>query len=539
MTKRKPSQQDGNLEYGQKELIIKHKQANPSITLDELAAWTQNKFHLAYKPSKSTMSRTLTRKDQYLGVHAQDRIIRRRRVLTHADLEEALVLWVLQKQHQKLSISREMIREKGKRFAQDLRFGDSIKFSDNWITLFCKRNAFRQFRQHGESGAANIDSPAIQLTIESIRTKIDHYGPRNTYNFDESGLFYNMPPDTTIARQQIEGAKKDKIRISIGFTCNADGSDKWKPLFIGHAKKPRCFERKTGQEHGFLYYNNKKAWMTGSIFQDYLRHFDRHVNRPVLLLIDNAPSHIFEGLELQNVEILCLPPNTTSKLQPLDAGIIATFKKHYRRRQIAWGLDQLDVGENPYKVNQLQAMRWVRMVWNALNPLVIGNCWRHTGLLDTSNNNQSNIAPSLSIDEEMADMEFAADFNNFIRITNIQSAMPLDDFLNPASESDVHEFLTDEQIIETVQQVEDENEEDEEQLAPPSPYLNIPKSNRIVILAQTIAFIENTPDGWKKEQQNTVQCLRRMQRDLRNEVIREQEEKRTQTSITSFFNRIN
>ena len=107
------------------------------------------------------------------------------------------------------------------------------------------------------------------------------------------------------------------------------------------------------------------------------------------------------------------------------------------------------------------------------------------------------------------------------------------------SESDVHEFLTDEQIIETVQQVEDENEEDEEELDLPSPYLNIPKSNRIVILAQTIAFIENTPDGWKKEQQNTVQYLRRMQRDLRNEVIREQEEKRTQTSITSFFNRIN
>jgi DDE superfamily endonuclease len=161
-----------------------------------------------------------------------------------------------------------------------------------------------------------------------------------------------MPPDTTIARQQIEGAKKDKIRITISFTCNADGSDKWEPLFIGHAAKPRCFERKTGQQHGFLYYNNKKAWMTGPIFQDYLRRFDRHVGRPVLLLIDNASSHMFEGLELPNVEIICLPPNTNSKLQPLDAGIIATLKKHYRRQQITWSLDQLDIGQNPCKVNQ-------------------------------------------------------------------------------------------------------------------------------------------------------------------------------------------
>ena len=51
----------------------------------------------------------------------------------------------------------------------------------------------------------------------------------------------------------------------------------------------------------------------------------------------------------------------------------------------------------------------------------------------------------------MADMEFIADFNNFIRATNIQSAMPLDDFLDSANENDVHESLTDEQIIETVQ----------------------------------------------------------------------------------------
>ena len=79
----------------------------------------------------------------------------------------------------------------------------------------------------------------------------------------------------------------------------------------------------------------KKAWMTGVFFQKYLLRLDRHVNHPM----DNAPSHVTEGLILHNIKILPLPANTTSKYHPLDAEIIAAFKKHYHRRQIQWGLD--------------------------------------------------------------------------------------------------------------------------------------------------------------------------------------------------------
>uniref|UniRef100_A0AAV1TAA9 DDE-1 domain-containing protein n=1 Tax=Peronospora matthiolae TaxID=2874970 RepID=A0AAV1TAA9_9STRA len=39
--------------------------------------------------------------------------------------------------------------------------------------------------------------------------------------------------------------------------------------------------------------------------------------------MDNAPSHIVADLELINITVQVLPPNTTSKVQPMDAGIIA------------------------------------------------------------------------------------------------------------------------------------------------------------------------------------------------------------------------
>ena len=51
--------------------------------------------------------------------------------------------------------------------------------------------------------------------------------------------------------------------------------------------------------------------------------------RHILLLIDNAPSHIVD--EYSNIKIQFLPPNTTSKIQPLDQGIIRSVKCAYRK----------------------------------------------------------------------------------------------------------------------------------------------------------------------------------------------------------------
>ncbi|KAF9433612.1 hypothetical protein BGZ76_009206, partial [Entomortierella beljakovae] len=70
---------------------------------------------------------------------------------------------------------------------------------------------------------------------------------------DEAGLYYYMSPDYIISRQQV------KTCLTIALTANADGSEKLKPFFIGHANKPRCFKKKTGTEYGYHYRHNDKA----------------------------------------------------------------------------------------------------------------------------------------------------------------------------------------------------------------------------------------------------------------------------------------
>ena len=127
--------------------------------------------------------------------------------------------------------------------------------------------------------------------------------------------------------------------------------------------------------------------MTGPFFELYLRRFNSYIAhtkmKKVLLIIDNAPSHIYDHLDLAFVEVYPLPPNTTSKLQPLDAGIISSFKRHYRQQQLENALNIIELGQPPYKVDQLTAMCWVRSAWAYISSTVFVNCWRHTTLLNT------------------------------------------------------------------------------------------------------------------------------------------------------------
>ncbi|KFD63849.1 hypothetical protein M514_23997 [Trichuris suis] len=55
----------------------------------------------------------------------------------------------------------------------------------------------------------------------------------------------------------------------------------------------------------------------------------------ILLTVDNCPGHP-QLNRLTNVTLKFVPPNGTSKIQPVDQGIIKTFKMHYRAQLPQW-----------------------------------------------------------------------------------------------------------------------------------------------------------------------------------------------------------
>ena len=55
----------------------------------------------------------------------------------------------------------------------------------------------------------------------------------------------------------------------------------------------------------------------------------KNLGRHVVVILDNASSHD-DTNNYSNTKFLFLPPNTTAKYQPLDAGIIQNFKALYK-----------------------------------------------------------------------------------------------------------------------------------------------------------------------------------------------------------------
>jgi hypothetical protein len=151
--------------------------------------------------------------------------------------------------------------------------------------------------------------------MNRVRDLCKQYRDKDIFNMDETGLFWKLQPDRTLATEAQSGGKKSKDRVTLAFTTNADGSEKMQFWMIGKSKKPRCLKNVNIKLLRMHYRNNKSKWMTGIIMAEFLRWFDRQMRgRKVLLLLDNFSGHelgvqLVGGLEgLTKVRVTWLPP---------------------------------------------------------------------------------------------------------------------------------------------------------------------------------------------------------------------------------------
>jgi hypothetical protein len=99
-----------------------------------------------------------------------------------------------------------------------------------------------------------------------------------------------------------QGYKPAKDRFTLLLGGSAAGDFKLKPLLVYHSENPRAFKGKVRTLLPVIWRSNSKAWVTGTIFQDwfcskfvpavkaYLLK-NNLVLKCVLLLLDSAPGH--------------------------------------------------------------------------------------------------------------------------------------------------------------------------------------------------------------------------------------------------------
>lgn len=119
-----------------------------------------------------------------------------------------------------------------------------------------------------------------------------------------------------------------------------------------------------------------------------LRRFDTYIRitpvNNVYFTLDNFSSHVttvnLEDLSLGNVEFL--HPNTTSKSQPVNAGIIACLNHIYITAQYNRVLDVLDgINKYIYNIDQLTTIKYLDFIFISILNDIIFNFWRSTRLV--------------------------------------------------------------------------------------------------------------------------------------------------------------
>ena len=189
----------------------------------------------------------------------------------------------------------------------------------------------------------------------------------------------------------------------------------------------------------------------------------------------------------------------------MDAGIIAAFKRHYRRFHIQNAVDRDDRGEeNIFKVDQLTAMKWSLAAWKEITPTTISNCFQHTGLFDNGASNDDPV-------EQAVENELVTALNGLL----LRNPMPVDELLNNEAEQEAgHVELTDEEIINLVQAEEETVIENAEEESEP---ITFSKDKKLEGIAVVLSMLDLTD----KTDQIVRSRLRSLQNDLRHQKTRQ------------------
>ncbi|XP_032897989.1 tigger transposable element-derived protein 1-like [Amblyraja radiata] len=327
-------------------------------------------------------------------------VIRKKRAGPIGDMERLLVTWMndqIQK-HKPLSLSTIQAMARSffntlKENSDDPTYTQVFTASPGWFQRFKRRNNFNNVKISGEAASANTEGAAA-FKEELNRIIVDEkYLPEQIFNVDETCLFWKRMPEHTYIHQEsktMPGFKTYKDRVTLLLGGNVAGF-KLKPLLIYHSENPRALKNVSKQTLPVHYRHNRKAWMTLALFADwYLNCFipeareycwENNIPFRILLILDNAPGHPRHiGNMHPYVKVVYLPPSITALIQPMDQGVISTFKAYYLRQMFAQAVGATESGRTLRDFwngfNILDAIRNIVAAWKGVTQKCMNGVWK-------------------------------------------------------------------------------------------------------------------------------------------------------------------
>ncbi|XP_069823956.1 tigger transposable element-derived protein 1-like [Dendropsophus ebraccatus] len=319
------------------------------------------------------------------------------------EMERLLVLWLEDQNQRRIPVSLMVIQEKAWRLFEALKRerreeSESEEFvaSRGWFMRFKERANFHNIKVQGE--AASGDDKAAREFPKALAQIIAEgdYCALQVFNVDETGLFWKRLPNRTYISKEEKSApghKVSKERLTLLLGGNAAGDYKLKPMLVYQAENPRALKGISKAQLPVIWKSNRKAWVTLAVFEDWFNNYfvpsmeryctSKDIPFKVLLILDNAPGHPADVDDFHpNVKVVYLPPNTTALIQPMDQGVIATFKAYYLRRVIGNALQATEKNKDLTlkdfwkKYNILDAVQNIADSWDEVKQTSMNGVWK-------------------------------------------------------------------------------------------------------------------------------------------------------------------
>ncbi|XP_021928117.1 tigger transposable element-derived protein 1-like [Zootermopsis nevadensis] len=229
---------------------------------------------------------------------------------------------------------------------------EKFEASRGWFQRFKDRSQLHNIKVQSEAASADTESAERYPHELATIIEVGGYTKQQIFNVVETALYWKkMPSRTYIAKEEksMPGFKAAKDRLTLLIGANAAGDCKLKPMLIYHAENPRALKNYGKASLPVCYKFNARAWMTEAYCKE------KKIPFKILLLSDNDPGHpgALIGMCNPEINVVFLPANTTSLLQPMDQGVIANFKMYYERRTFAKTINAFnsDTQQHQKKIN--------------------------------------------------------------------------------------------------------------------------------------------------------------------------------------------
>lgn len=212
-----------------------------------------------------------------------------------------------------------------------------------WALNFMKRHKefiSNRFSANITSQRANLNSNTMDTFFDNYKNAIEGISTDCIVNNDETNVTDNPGAKKIIYKRSSKYPERvinaTKTSISIMY-AGATAGTLLQP-YVVYKPKHLWGTWKEGGPQGARYNRSKSGWFNTVCFEDwfliiivpYLR------NKPGAKAVigDNLSSHfsktIVKTCEKLNIRFICLPPNATRLLQPLDVAFYAPLKRYWR-----------------------------------------------------------------------------------------------------------------------------------------------------------------------------------------------------------------